>query len=480
MHQIRLGADSFLRADKANQHGLIAGATGTGKTVTLKVLCEQFSAIGVPTIVADVKGDLANLCRAGSMNDNLRARLGEMGIGDFSFRAFPVTLWDVYGEEGLPLRVTISEMGPLLLSRLLELNDTQDGALRIAFKIADNNGLLLLDAKDLRSLLTHIGEHAKEYTLTYGRIAPQTLAALQRKLLLLDDSADMSFFGEPSIAIRDLLRTDSDNNGVINVINSKHLLQQPMLYAMFLLWLLSELFETLPEVGNPDKPKLVFFFDEAHLLFTADMPSAIRTRIEQVVRLIRSKGVGVFFITQNPLDIPDAVLNQLGNRIIHQLRAYSPREKKTLRAVAETFRANPALDVETELTALRTGEALVSLLDETGSPRPVEKVLIAPPASSFAPLTDAEYRELVTSSPLYAAYRDAIDRYSAYEALAEQAQRAAVTAGADTAKDDTPTRRGRPPKTYMEKGLDSMFSTITRTIGREIARGILGTFLRKR
>ncbi len=475
MQHIRLGAHTFLRPDKTNQHGLIAGATGTGKTVTLKVLCEQFSALGVSTVVADVKGDLANLCRPGTMNDHILQRLDEIGIADFSFRGFPVTLWDVYGAEGLPLRVTVSEMGPLLLSRLLELNDTQDGALRIAFKIADAEGLLLLDAKDLRSLLTHIGEHAKDYSLTYGRIAPQTLAALQRKLLLLEDGSHTSFFGEPSLRIADLLRTDESGDGVINVINSKQLLQQPMLYAMFLLWLLSELFDMLPEVGNPDKPKLVFFFDEAHLLFTADMPAAIRTRIEQVVRLIRSKGVGVFFITQNPLDIPDTVLNQLANRIIHQLRAYSPRERKTLRAVADTFRANPALDVEAELTALRTGEALISLLDESGSPLPVEKVLIPPPASSFTPLTDEEYRRIVLDSPLYDAYHDAVDRYSAYEALAEQAKQAAASPA-----DEPPARRGRPSKTYVEKGIDSMVTTITRTIGREIARGILGTFLRKR
>lgn len=475
MNHIRLGAQTFLRPDKANQHGLIAGATGTGKTVTLKVLCEQFSALGVPTVVADVKGDLANLCRAGSMNPALQARLDELGITDFSFRRFPVTLWDVYGEEGLPLRVTVSEMGPLLISRLLELNDTQSDVLRMAFKIADEHRLLLLDAKDLRSLLTHIGEHAKEYSLTYGRIAPQTIAALQRKLLVLDDNGAATFFGEPAVRIEDLLRTDTDGSGMINVINSKRLLHEPVLYAMFLLWLLSELFAALPEVGNPDKPKLVFFFDEAHLLFTADMPNAIRTRIEQVVRLIRSKGVGVFFVTQNPLDIPDSVLNQLGNRIIHQLRAYSPREQKTLRAVAETFRANPAIDVEQELTALRTGEALISLLDETGRPQPVDKVLIIPPASSFTPLTDDEYRRLVTDSPLYATYRDSVDRYSAYETLADE-RRSAPPATDDTAT----TRRGRPPKTYVEKGIDSMFNTVTRTIGREIARGILDTFFRRR
>ncbi|MGM0397062.1 MAG: helicase HerA-like domain-containing protein, partial [Bacillota bacterium] len=406
----------------SNRHGLIAGATGTGKTISLKVLAEHFSDIGVPVFLADVKGDLASLAEPGSMNDKLKERIDTIGLEGFSFTSFPVRLWDVYGKLGHPVRTDITEMGPILLARLLDLNEVQTGILHIAFRVADENGWLLVDLKDLRSMLQYLGDNRKEYSLQYGNISPQSIGAIQRSLLTLESQGGDIFFGEPSLEIKDLLMTDIDGKGIVNVLASQDLFNSPRIYSTFLLWLLSELFEQLPEVGDSEKPKIIFFFDEAHLLFN-DTPKALLEKIELVVRLIRSKGVGVFFVTQNPADIPDSVLGQLGNRIQHALRAYTPKEQKAIKAAAETFRQNPAFHVEEVITQLKTGEALVSFLDDEGKPSVVEKALIAPPRSVIGTLDPAMRKGIINNSPMFYKYTEAVDEESAYEIIQAKYER---------------------------------------------------------
>ncbi|MCC6705301.1 MAG: DUF853 family protein [Thermomicrobiales bacterium] len=410
--------DAFLRPEMANRHGLIAGATGTGKTVTLHTLAEKFSNIGVPVVLADVKGDLAGICQPGGDNPKVAERIVELKLAEegFVYRPYPLTFWDVYGQQGHPLRTTITEIGPMILARLLNLNDTQTGVLHLVFKWADDQGLLLLDLKDLRAALMWVGENRAELTTEYGTVSPQSIGAIQRNLLQLESDGSEALFGEPSLRLPDFMRTDSDGRGIINIIASDRLLLDPALYAMFLLYLLAELFESMPEAGDLEKPKLVFFFDEAHLLFR-DAPKALVDTIEQVVRLIRSKGIGIYFITQSPLDLPDIVLGQLGNRIQHALRAYTPRDQKAVRAAAETFRQNPEFDTEAALTELGTGEALVSFLDAKGAPGVVQRGYILPPESKIGPIEAVERDAIIAASPMRGLYELPIDRHSAYEML---------------------------------------------------------------
>lgn len=488
MDKILLGKgknENYILLNKINRHGLISGATGTGKTVTLKVLTEALSDAGVPTILADVKGDLANISKAGKINEKLQERLNFLGLADFEFKNYPVNLWDIYGEKGIPLRVTVSEMGPLMLSNILGLNDTQSGVLNIIFKVADSEGLLLIDLKDLKELINYVSENRDEISKTYGNVASQSLSAISRKLLFVEDAGGELFFGEPALNINDLLRTDATGKGFVNIINANKLISNPLLYSMLLLYLLSEIYETFPEVGDLDKPKLVFFFDEAHLLFN-NTPNILKEKIIQVVRLIRSKGVGVFFITQNPLDIPEEVSSQLSNRIIHQLRAYSPKELKTINAVADTFRQDESFDLKEEIINLRTGEAIVSFADESGAPTVADKSMILAPHSSFDALSDLEYRNLVETSDLYNKYKDVYDRESAYEILKERFEREKIAKEREEelAKREKELEKERKQdankKSYVDKGIDSMLGTITRSIGREIARGILGSIKKKR
>lgn len=495
MDKILIGngnTENYILLNKINRHGLISGATGTGKTVTLKVLTEGLSDSGVPTILADVKGDLANISKPGEMNDKLNSRLEELGISNFDFKNYPVNMWDIYGEKGIPLRVTVSEMGPLMLANILELNDTQTGVLNIIFKVADSEGLLLIDLKDLKQMINFVGENREEISRTYGNVASQSLSAISRKLLFIEDAGGDLFFGEPAIDIGDLIRTDPSGKGVVNILNATKLISNPLLYSMLLLYLLSEIYENFLEVGDSDRPKLVFFFDEAHLLFN-NTPKVLQDKIIQVVRLVRSKGVGVFFITQNPLDIPESISSQLSNRIVHQLRAYSPKELKAINAVADTFRQDESMNIKEEIINLRTGEALVSFADESGAPTVADKALILPPHSSFVTLTDEEYKALVDSSQLYTKYKEAIDRESAYEVLLERIEKEKVEAekekiDAERQKELEAQRKelekaqksSRRQKTYVDKGIDSMLGTITRTIGREIARGILGSIKKRR
>ena len=495
MDKILIGngnTENYILLNKINRHGLISGATGTGKTVTLKVLTEGLSDSGIPTILADVKGDLANISMPGKMNDKLNSRLEELGISNFDFKNYPVNMWDIYGEKGIPLRVTISEMGPLMLANILDLNDTQAGVLNIIFKVADSEGLLLIDLKDLKQMINFVGENKDEISRTYGNVASQSLSAISRKLLFIEDAGGDLFFGEPAIDIGDFIRTDPSGKGVVNILNATKLISNPLLYSMLLLYLLSEIYENFPELGDLDKPKLVFFFDEAHLLFN-NTPKVLQDKIIQVVRLVRSKGVGVFFITQNPLDIPESVSSQLSNRIVHQLRAYSPKELKAINAVADTFRQDESMDIKEEIINLRTGEALVSFADESGAPTVADKALILPPHSSFSTLTDEEYRVLVNSSPLYTKYKEAIDRESAYEILLERIEREKLEAekekseaerekelDAQKKEFEKAQKSNRSQKTYFDKGIDSMLGTITRTIGREIARGLLGSIKKRR
>ena len=398
----------------ANRHGLIAGATGTGKTVSLQILAEGFAADGVPVFCADVKGDLAGLAFKGEEKDFLAERAAKIGFDGYEMNKFPVVFWDLFGKKGHPIRTTISDMGPLLLSRLLNLNETQEGVINVAFRVADDLGLLLLDLKDLKAILVHIGEHAKELTLEYGNVSRTSIGSIQRRLLTLENQGGDNFFGEPALDIQDFFKTNSKGEGYINILAADKLMQSPQLYATFLLWLLSELFEELPEVGDPDKPKLVFFFDEAHLLFD-DAPKALVQKIEQVVKLIRSKGVAVFFVTQNPADVPDDVLAQLSNRIQHALRAYTPREQKAVKVAAETFRNNPDFDVYEAIMELGVGEALVSTLDEKGVPSVVQRTLIRPPSSRMGSISADERRNIIENSHVYGKYEDLIDRESAYE-----------------------------------------------------------------
>jgi DNA helicase HerA-like ATPase len=411
----------------ANRHGLVAGATGTGKTVTIHALAERFSEIGVPVFLADVKGDLAGISQPGGHNTRVNERIQQLGLTGQTPVGYPVVFWDLYSEQGHPVRSTVSEMGPLLLSRLLDLNDTQSGVLQITFKYADDNRLLLLDLNDLRALLQFLGDNRQTITTSYGNVSPASIGAIQRALLTLEQSGGAFLFGEPALSLADLMRTDDQGRGFINILTADRLMHSPLVYATFLLWLLSELFESLPEVGDLDKPKLVFFFDEAHLLFT-DAPDALQQKIEQVVRLIRSKGVSIYFVTQNPTDIPDLVLGQLGNRVQHALRAFTPRDQRAVRAAAETFRTNPDLDVAAAITELAVGEALVSLLDDNGTPGIVQRALIAPPRSQIGPITPEQRRSIVNWSPIQGHYEQRIDRESAYEILKARAERAAALA----------------------------------------------------
>jgi DNA helicase HerA-like ATPase len=480
----------------ANRHGLIAGATGTGKSVTLQTLAQRFSEIGVPVFMADVKGDLSGLSQAGTMSPKLKQRLDTLAIKDFAFAGCPVVFWDVLGKAGHPVRATVSDMGPLLLGRMLNLNETQEGVLALAFKIADDNGLLLLDMKDLRAMLQHIGESARDFTTEYGNISAASVGTIQRALMQVEQQGAERFFGEPALNIDDLMQTDENGRGVINILAAESLMAAPKLYSTFLLWMLSELFEHLPEAGDPEKPKLVFFFDEAHLLFN-EAPKALLEKIEQMVRLIRSKGVGVYFVTQNPLDIPDTVLGQLGNRVQHALRAFTPRDQKAVKAAAETMRANPKLKVETAITDLGVGEALVSFLDAQGRPCVVERALILPPASRIGPITDDERKTVIKSSVIYGHYEQTVDRESAYEKLKGRAQarqgapsvgeKEVSTAGSERTGSGgfmdalggmlggTTGPRGAHHEGALESAAKSAARAIGSQVGREIVRGVLGS-----
>jgi len=465
-------------ARMSNRHGLIAGATGTGKTATLQVLAEGFSRLGVPVFLADVKGDLAGLSRPAAPHPKIEERIRHIGIDGYQSRAFPVAFWDLFGINGHPVRTTISEMGPLLLTSLLELNATQEGVLYAAFRIADDQGMLLLDLKDLRALLTWMAENRKDLEKDYGSLATASIAAIQRSLLVLEEQGADRFFGEPAIRLDDLMLTDFSGNGVINVLDASTLMHSsPKLYATLLLWLLAELFEQLPEAGDADRPKLVFFFDEAHLLFDT-APRALLDKIEQVVRLIRSKGVGIYFITQNPTDIPDEVLGQLGLKIQHALRAFTPRDQKAVKAAAQTFRPNPALDTEQVITELGIGEALVSTLDAKGSPLPVERVLICPPESRMGPLTDAERAEHLQRSPLRGRYDETVDRHSAYEMLKK---RAAEQEATEAEQPQQAARTAARPRSNRQSTGEAFIKSAARSIGsqlgRQIVRGILGSLL---
>ena len=464
-----------LRLRMCNRHGLIAGATGTGKTVTLQTLAENFSRAGVPVFMADVKGDLAGLGKPGASNDKIEKRLKELKVKDWSARPCPVVFWDLFGGNGHPIRATVSDMGPLLLANLLELNDTQEGVLFACFKIADDQGLLLLDLKDLRALLTHVAENAKSFQKEYGNLSATSVAAITRSLLVLEQQGADHFFGEPALKLEDLMQVDFSGNGVVSILDATKLLPKPRLYATFLLWLLAELFEQLPELGDADKPKLVFFFDEAHLLFD-NAPKALTEKIEQVVRLIRSKGVGVYFISQSPLDIPEDVLGQLGHRVQHALRAFTPKDQKAVKAAAQTFRARKGFDVEAAIGALGTGEALASVLDDKGSPTEVARILVRPPESRIGPLTDAERSEHLKRSPLKGRYDQTMDRESAYELLKARGEKAATTADEQNAT-EKPAKRGREPESVVEAMAKSAARAIGSQIGRQIVRGVLGSLL---
>jgi hypothetical protein len=456
----------YLLPEMANRHGLIAGATGTGKTVTLQVLAEQLSRIGVPVFLADVKGDLAGISRPGTTTPKIADRIRQLSLGDFAFFDSPVTFWDVFEERGHPVRATISEMGPLLLARLLGLNETQEGVLAVVFKIADDNGWLLLDLKDLRAMLNHAGQNAGSFRTNYGNISPASVGTIQRGLLALEEQGGDRFFAEPALNLDDFLQTDANGRGLVNILAADRLLLSPRVYSTFLLWLLSELFEQLPEVGDREKPKLVFFFDEAHLLF-ADAEKPLLEKIEQVVRLVRSKGVGVFFVTQNPLDIPDIVLGQLGNRVQHALRAFTPRDQKSVTAAAQTFRANPKLNTEKVITELVVGEALVSFLDAKGAPGVVERALICPPHGQIGPITPEQRAALMRDSLVSGQYDDVVDRESAYEVLKRRAEQKAVV--------PPPQGGGRQPDTLIEAAAKSVIRAASSQLGRQVMRGILGT-----
>lgn len=466
-----------LLANMANRHGLIAGATGTGKTVTLQGLAESFSNIGVPVFAADIKGDLSGISQPGKSHPKISERVEVMGLSDFGFTGFPVTCWDVYGKQGHPLRATISDMGPLLLSRLMNLNETQQGILNLVFRVADDNGWLVLDLKDLRAMLQFIAENAAEFRTLYGNISAASVGAIQRRLLGLEEQGAAQLFGEPMLNLDDLLQTDEQGRGVINLLAADSLMQSPNLYSAFLLWLLSELFEQLPEVGDPEKPKLVLFFDEAHLLFD-DAPKVLLNKIEQVVRLIRSKGVGVYFVTQNPTDIPDSVLGQLGNRIQHALRAYTVKDQKALKAAAETFRANPEFATREKLTNLGVGEALVSTLDEKGRPQVVQQTLIKPPQSQIGPISEQQRQRLLNTSLVAGVYDKTLDRESAYEVLAERALKAQEAE--KTQPEGLPKTTTRRRETVLEAFAKSTMRAIGSQLGRRIVRGILGSLLGKK
>ncbi|WP_421933556.1 helicase HerA-like domain-containing protein [Phenylobacterium sp.] len=481
-----------LRLDRASRHGLVAGATGTGKTVTLQVLAQGLSDAGVPVFAADVKGDLCGVAAPGTPNEKMLARAKVMNL-ELHPAGAPVVFWDLFGEQGHPIRATVSEMGPLLISRMLELNDVQEGVLSVVFRAADAEGLLLLDLKDLQAALTYTSEHAKELGAKYGNVSAATVATIQRKLLTLEDQGGAHLFGEPALQLSDLMRTDGAGRGYVNILAADKLIASPRLYATFLLWLMSELFEELPEVGDPDKPKLAFFFDEAHLLFR-DAPKPLLEKVEQVVRLIRSKGVGVYFVTQNPADIPETVLGQLGNRIQHALRAYTPVEQRGLKAAADSFRTNPAFDTAEAIQALGVGEALVSVLDEKGAPTMVQKTLVRPPISRLGPLTPAERTAVMAASPVRGLYDQTEDRESAYEKLAARTAAAVEAAAAPPA----PQRRAEPaPSPWGEEPArrpaarasnrqsmgetfaKQLLRTVASTAGREIMRSLMGNVRRR-
>lgn len=486
----------------ANRHGLITGATGTGKTVTLQVLAESFSLQGVPVFMTDIKGDLSGVSKAGIPGNKIKERIEKLGLEGYENMGFPVCFWDVFGKQGHPMRTTISEMGPLLLSRLLNLNDTQEGVLNLAFKIADDANLLLLDLKDLTSLLEYIGKNRNEFTLSYGNISAASIGSIQRNLIVLEQQGAEHFFGEPAFDIYDLMQTDATGKGVLNILAADQLMQSPRIYSTFLLWLLSELFEELPEAGDLEKPKLVFFFDEAHLLFN-EAPKILLEKIEQVVRLIRSKGVGVYFVTQNPLDVPDSVLGQLGNRVQHALRAYTPRDQKAVKAAATTFRSNPNLDVEAAITELGVGEALVSFLDPKGIPMIVERAFILPPCGQIGPITPDERKEIIRKSDVYGVYEKLLDRESAFEVLEDRMNQAnqakeqeaadqaaekeriarakeeAALAKAEAARERAERSRRRSEPDIFGELTKQVGRTATRTLGNELGRslvrGILGS-----
>ena len=518
----------YLYPKMANRHGLIAGATGTGKTVTLKVLAESFSEMGVPVFLADIKGDVSGMCLPGEDSEGFQKRLhNKLGLETkWKFSGYPVTFWDVYGKKGLPVRTTISEMGPDLLSRLLELNDTQAGVLSIVFRVADDQGLLLLDFKDLRSMVQYVGDNAASFKTQYGNVTAQSIGAIQRALLRLEDQGANTFFGEPALDIRDWFATDADGRGMINLLHCTELFQNPLLYSTFLLWMLSELYEMLPEAGDLEKPKMVFFFDEAHLIFK-DAPASLLAKVEQIVRLIRSKGIGIYFITQQPADVPENVLAQLGNKIQHALRAYTPKERKALKATAQSFRANPELDAEAALGELGTGEVLVSLLDPEGIPTMVQRAYVMPPRSYLGVCDDELREQKIAASPLYSKYAESVDRESAYEILTGRAQSAQEEAeAAAKAKEEEKqaalqakeaeraakeeerrqlaaereaerqrkaeerrlaqerreaeraARPTRQQKTIVDKVIDNTINTAARTIGTQIVRGIFGTLFK--
>ncbi|MBO0345269.1 DUF853 family protein [Roseibium sp. CAU 1637] len=507
-HSELSSSDEALTLRLANRHGLITGATGTGKTVSLQILAEGFSAAGVPVFCSDIKGDLSGLGIAGTPKDFLTARAEKIGFADdYRMEAFPVIFWDLFSEQGHPVRTTVSEIGPLLLARLLDLNETQEGVLTIVFQLADDEGLLLLDLKDLRAMLTLVGERASELSKTYGNVSPASVGAIQRRLLVLERQGATHFFGEPALDIRDFMRKAHDGRGMINILAADKLMMAPQLYSIFLLWMLSELFEELPEIGDPDKPQLVFFFDEAHLLFK-DAPKALLERIEQVVRLIRSKGVGVYFVTQNPADVPETVLSQLGNRIQHALRAFTPRDQRAVRAAAETFRPNPDLDTEQVITELGVGEALVSTLEGKGVPSMVQRTLIRPPSSRLGPATESERRHLIQTSPAFGLYERTRDRTSAFEILAERsaeklrleeaqqereekAKSNRTRSGFElpefgssgrktTRKSSVPTTRKRSSRTdsALDTGMKAIARTLGSSLGKALVRGILGSIKR--
>lgn len=472
----------FIEPEMANRHGLVAGATGTGKTVTLQVLAETFSEMGVPVFVTDVKGDFSGICAPGKPHPKISERISDMNLEDYSAKPSPVCFWDIYGEKGHPMRTTISEMGPLLIGRLLNLNDVQTGVLNLVFKIADDNDLLLLDLKDLRKMLEYVSEKRKEFTSSYGTISTASIGAIQRSLLVLEEQGADLFFGEPALDIYDFIQTDQ-GKGIVNILAADKLMLSPQLYSTFLLWLLSELFEELPEAGDMRKPKLVFFFDEAHLLFD-DAPKALLDKIEQVVRLIRSKGIGIYFITQNPLDIPDEVLGQLGNRVQHALRAFTPRDQKAVKAAAETFRPNPDLNVEQIITQLGVGEALVSFLDAKGIPGIVESVKIVPPQSQIGPVDDATRQTQIKNSLVYGAYEKTLDRESAFEILEKKFS--LERAEKEKTEQEKIIRDERKASKSSKKDFLDDFSkyagrnmsrTIGNEIGRQLIRGLLGGIL---
>ena len=504
----------YMYPKMANRHGLIAGATGTGKTVTLKVLAESFSEMGVPVFLADIKGDVSGMCLPGEDSEGFQKRLkNKLGLEtQWKFAGYPMRFWDVYGKGGIPIRATVSEMGPDLLSRLLELNETQSGVMSIVFRVADDQGLLLLDFKDLRSMVQYVGEHASEYKTTYGNVSAASIGSIQRALLKLEDQGADIFFGEPALDIHDWFATAGDGRGVINLLHATELFQRPLLYSTFLLWMLSELYEMMPEAGDLDKPKMVFFFDEAHLIFK-DAPQSLLDKVEQIVRLIRSKGIGIYFITQQPADVPESVLAQLGNKLQHALRAYTPKERKSLKATAQSFRENPAIDAEAALGELGTGEVLVSLLDPEGIPTMVQRAYVMPPRSYLGVCDDEKRQQMIKACPLYSKYAEAVDRESAYELLTQKATQAQEEAAAAAkakeeekasalkAKEDAKAakaaeraraaeekaaeraraaeeRAASRKKGVLDKVVDSAINTATRQIGNKLVRGILGNLFK--